>query len=74
MLGQVKALRYGSFVRPGEALKVEVQIDKELPDGSVSFKGTGTVIRQMPSTAPDSAVSGRFTMRPLRDTARAVAR
>ncbi len=74
VLGQVKALRYGSFVRPGEALKVEVQIDKELPDGSVSFKGTGTVVRPAPSTAPDSAVSGRFTMRPMRDQAPAVAR
>jgi 3-hydroxyacyl-[acyl-carrier-protein] dehydratase len=67
VLGQVRALRYGSFVRPGEALRVEVTVEKELPDGSVTFKGQGTVLRPagVTSTAPDTAVAGRFTMRPL---------
>ncbi len=67
VLGQVKALRYGSFVRPGEALRVEVTVEKELPDGSVTFKGQGTVVRSsgVASAAPDTAVSGRFTMRAL---------
>ncbi|MFO0827088.1 MAG: hypothetical protein U0572_02975 [Phycisphaerales bacterium] len=68
VLGGVRALRYGSFVRPGEALRVEVTIDKELPDGSVSFKGAGTVVRTSGgSGTSDTAVSGRFTMRPIRD-------
>ncbi|MDZ4828655.1 MAG: 3-hydroxyacyl-ACP dehydratase FabZ family protein [Phycisphaerae bacterium] len=66
VLGSVRALRYGSFVRPGEALRVEVTVEKELPDGSVSFRGTGTVVRRLPSNVPDSAVAGRFTMRPIR--------
>lgn len=66
VLGSVRALRYGSFVRPGEALRVEVTVEKELPDGSVSFKGTGTVVRPVPSNVPETAVAGRFTMRPIR--------
>jgi len=66
VLGGVRALRYGSFVRPGEALRVEVQVDKVLDDGSVSFRGQGTVLRPGREGPPDTAVSGRFTMRPLR--------
>jgi 3-hydroxymyristoyl/3-hydroxydecanoyl-(acyl carrier protein) dehydratase len=65
VLGSVKAMRYGSFVRPGEALEVEVQLEKTLPDGSCQFKGTGTVRRQG-GGEPETAVSGRFTLRPLR--------
>ncbi len=68
VLGEVKALRYGSFVRPGDALRSEVAIDKVLEDGRVVFRGTGTVLRGgAPEGAPsDTAVGGRFTMRPVR--------
>jgi 3-hydroxyacyl-[acyl-carrier-protein] dehydratase len=66
VLGGVRALRYGSFVRPGESLRVEVEVDKVLPDGSVSFRGQGTVLRPGQDRPPDTAVSGRFTMRPLK--------
>jgi 3-hydroxyacyl-[acyl-carrier-protein] dehydratase len=65
VLGGVKAMRYGSFVRPGEALEVDVQLEKALPDGTFAFKGTGTVRRQGGGD-PETAVSGRFTLRPLR--------
>ncbi len=65
VLGGVKAMRYGSFVRPGEALEVDVQLEKALPDGTFTFKGTGTVRRQG-GVEPETAVSGRFTLRPLR--------
>jgi 3-hydroxyacyl-[acyl-carrier-protein] dehydratase len=65
VLGGVKAMRYGSFVRPGEALEVDVQFEKALPDGTFAFKGTGTVRRQG-GGEPETAVSGRFTLRPLR--------
>lgn len=65
VLGGVKAMRYGSFVRPGEALEVDVQLEKVLPDGTFAFKGTGTVRRQGGGD-PETAVSGRFTLRPLR--------
>jgi 3-hydroxymyristoyl/3-hydroxydecanoyl-(acyl carrier protein) dehydratase len=64
VLGGVRALRYGSFVRPGESLRVEVVVDREQGDGEVSFRGTGTVIRS--DGTSETAVSGRFTMRARR--------
>jgi 3-hydroxyacyl-[acyl-carrier-protein] dehydratase len=69
VLGEVKALRYGSFVRPGECLKVEVTLDKVRDDGSVVFKAQGTVLRGSDSTAPasETAVSGRLILRALRN-------
>ena len=45
VLGEVKALRYGSFVRPGESLRVEVKLEKIREDGSAVFKAVGTVLR-----------------------------
>ena len=71
VLGQVKALRYGSFVRPGEALKVEVTLDKTNDDGSFTMKGQASVVRV--DGTGETAVSGRFTMRPARIPASAVA-
>lgn len=79
VLGSAKALRYGSFVRPGEALRVEVTVEKVLEDGQVACKGSATAIRSAvfaASSGPEgistggssgeTAVSGRFTMRPIR--------
>ncbi len=72
VLGEVKGVKYGSFVKPGDALRVEVTVDKRLGD-CVSFKGIGTVVSAgglasgtdgTPGTG-DTAVAGRFTMRPL---------
>ena len=65
VLGGVKALKYGAMVKPGEALNVEVTLVKG-PDasGAYSCKGTGTVSGG--SLDGDTAVSGRFTMRPIR--------
>jgi 3-hydroxymyristoyl/3-hydroxydecanoyl-(acyl carrier protein) dehydratase len=68
VLGEVKALRYGSFVRPGEALKVEVTLDKVREDGSVVFKAQGTVLRGgADPSAAETAVSGRLILRALRN-------
>ena len=68
VLGEVKALRYGSFVRPGEALKVEVTLDKVREDGSVVFKAQGTVRRDgADPSAAETAVSGRLILRALRN-------
>lgn len=71
VLGGVRAVKYGSFVRPGESLRVEVSLHKANDDGTYEFKGEGTVLRNMGSNTPISgdaptAVSGRFTMRPVR--------
>ncbi len=74
VLGEVKALRYGSFVRPGESLKVEVTLEKVRDDGSAVFKALGTVLRCAGATAStesaaETAVAGRLILRPLRNEA-----
>ncbi len=80
VLGSVRALKYGSFVPPGSTLRVEVERLKNLDDGSIDFKGIGKVLHptltptQTPTSAakqssdidPPTAVSGRFTLRPVR--------
>jgi 3-hydroxyacyl-[acyl-carrier-protein] dehydratase len=68
VLGEVKAMKYGAMVRPGESLRVEVQLDKTLPDGSFRCRGTGIVERidESDTRTEATAVSGRFTMRPIR--------
>jgi len=67
VLGEVKALKFGSFVRPGEALEVEVTMSGPNENGEFTCKGTG-LVRGSAARAPgrETAVSGRFTMRPLR--------
>jgi len=70
VLGQVRAVRYGRFVRPGESLRIEVQRDtvgsgKPGEDGSIQFRGTAVLVDAAGSTG-DTAVSGRFTMRAMR--------
>jgi 3-hydroxyacyl-[acyl-carrier-protein] dehydratase len=62
MLGEVRALRYGTFVRPGESLRVEVDLIKS-EDGCFTFKGNGSRLCVGTEDPPDTAVSGRFTMR-----------
>jgi 3-hydroxyacyl-[acyl-carrier-protein] dehydratase len=65
VLGAVKALRYGNMVRPGEALRVEVTLQKDHGDGTFTCKGVGAVVRHGEDD-PDTAVSGRFIVRPIR--------
>jgi 3-hydroxyacyl-[acyl-carrier-protein] dehydratase len=69
VLGEVKALKYGNMVRPGEALEVEVTLQKRNDDGSFTCKGSGRVRRaDNAGDAKDAeiAVSGRFSLRPVR--------
>ena len=65
VLGEVKAVKYGAMVRPGEELQIEVIVHKTNDDGSVSCKGTGTVSRN-DTAETETAVAGRFTIRPVR--------
>ncbi|MFG0251987.1 MAG: hypothetical protein ACF8NJ_03840, partial [Phycisphaerales bacterium JB038] len=65
VVGGIKALRYGSMVRPGEALQIEVQIAKDHGDGSYTCKGTGKVQRPGEPEPQETAVSGTFTLRPV---------
>jgi 3-hydroxyacyl-[acyl-carrier-protein] dehydratase len=69
VLGEVRAFKYGAMVRPGEGLEVEVTLQKDLPDGAFACRGTGRVRRaggKRNGEADATAVSGRFTMRPIR--------
>ena len=69
VLGEVKALRFGAMVRPGERLQVEIAVSRESEDGSFPCRGTGIVLREADrviATPPPTAVSGRFTLRPIR--------
>ncbi|MDP6692983.1 MAG: polyketide synthase dehydratase domain-containing protein [Phycisphaerales bacterium] len=65
VLGDVRAVKYGAMVRPGDALKVEVTASATKDDGTTLCKGTGTVLRR-DSNKTMTAVAGRFTMRPAR--------
>ncbi|MCZ6726055.1 MAG: beta-hydroxyacyl-ACP dehydratase [Acidobacteria bacterium] len=65
VLGEVRMVKFGSFVRPGEALEVEVTLDKELGDRTYLCRGTGRVRRAGHNASDETAVSGRFTMRPI---------
>ena len=66
VLGGVKALRYGTFVKPGETLRIQVDLQKRSEDGIVTFKGSGVVLTPGGDPdAADTAVSGRFTMRTI---------
>ena len=66
VLGGVQTMKFGSFVKPGEALEVEVTLSKELDGGAYACRGTGRVRRQGEVDVGETAVSGRFTMRPIR--------
>ena len=64
VLGEVKALKFGSMVRPGEILHVEVKLQKELGEDSYVCKGTAasTANRAHVAAVPHSrARSGQYT-------------
>jgi len=68
VLGSVRALKYGSLVRPGDALRIEASYLKTGDDGAHEFKATALAIR--PDQSSDEpgpvAASGRFSLRPPR--------
>lgn len=67
VLGEVKTLKYGSMVRPGEILEVEVVLRDSGEDGRYECRGTATRRCLSPEkNSGETAASGRFTMRPVR--------
>jgi 3-hydroxyacyl-[acyl-carrier-protein] dehydratase len=70
VLGRVRVLKYGRFVRPGATLRVEVTLAKPLSAGEWDFKGEATVSEPVghgvPSAERAVAASGRFSLRPVR--------
>jgi 3-hydroxyacyl-[acyl-carrier-protein] dehydratase len=65
VLGKVRALKYGRFVRPGAALRVEVTLHKDNGDGTYDLKGEAILADPQVSES-GTAVSGRFVLRPVR--------
>ena len=64
VLGKVRALKYGRFVKPGAALRVEVTLGK-MVEGEWDLRGEAVVVE--PGAAqPATAVSGRFMLREAR--------
>jgi 3-hydroxyacyl-[acyl-carrier-protein] dehydratase len=66
VLGEVRALKYGTMVKPGDQLKIEIQKIKSNDDGSTTCKGVGTVSKKNSTGETQTAVAGRFTIRPVR--------
>lgn len=64
VLGGVRAVKYGAMVRPGQALEAEVTASGPDEHGVYSCRGSGVVCGG--SGDGDTAISGRFTMRPVR--------
>lgn len=67
VLGMVRALKYGRFVKPGATLRIEIELIKELDEDRFDLKGE--VLLLEPGSDPSVravAASGRLTMRPLR--------
>lgn len=67
VLGDVRALKYGTFVRPGDTIRYEVLLQSAGADLRFDFKGSGRVLRPEADQAaePPMCVSGRFTLRPV---------
>ena len=65
VLGQVRGLKYGTFVPPGSTLRVEVTRFKEHPGGEVELKAEATRIDPTGGEHPVAA-SGRIVLRPAR--------
>jgi 3-hydroxyacyl-[acyl-carrier-protein] dehydratase len=68
VLGGVRALKYGRFVRPGDTLRIEVTIHKMLESNAIELKGEGLIIGAAATKPPGdgpAAVAGRFVLRPV---------
>lgn len=66
-LSQVKALKYGIFVAPGDTMRIEVALLKRNDDGSIDFKASASVQKAGGATGDGAnCVSGRITLRPVR--------
>lgn len=65
VLGTVRTLKYGRFVKPGDTLRVECTLTAPPADDRWDFKASAAALSP---GAPDSptAASGRFILRPVR--------
>ncbi len=69
VLGEVRALKYGSFVRPGDTLRIEARLTGPADDaGRHEFRVAATTASAGATgdADPVAAFSGRITLRPVR--------
>jgi 3-hydroxyacyl-[acyl-carrier-protein] dehydratase len=73
VLGAVRAVKYGAFVRPGYSLRVTVTLSKvDEGSGAVEFKGQAVLLAPGGGAVRDAnneeevAFGGRFTLRELK--------
>ncbi|MCL4221859.1 MAG: hypothetical protein KJZ65_10885 [Phycisphaerales bacterium] len=70
VLARVGALKYGSFVRPGDSILVQVTRHATSPDGISDFRGEVRLVAPgVPFDSADlpKAAAGKFSLRPVRD-------
>lgn len=67
VLGEVRALKYGSFVRPGDTLRIETRLTAaDDAAGRFDFRVSATITGSTPGAVdPPTAFSGRITLRPV---------
>ena len=61
-----EAARQALGFEPGATLRVDVTLHKKNDDGTIDFKGEGTLLEPNATSEPPTAVSGRFLLRPVR--------
>lgn len=70
VLGRVRVLKYGRFVRPGATLRVEVNLGKPPAADEWDFRAEAKVLEPPGAPGadgePGTAASGRFSLRPVR--------
>lgn len=68
VLGRIRALKYGNFVKPGASIRVTVERQKDPQDGTFDLKGEVLLVEPGVSPTADLpvAASGRFSLRPVK--------
>ena len=65
VLGEVRALKYNRFVPPGSTIRAGVELSKADDGGVLDFRGRVELLEPANPDAPETAASGRFTLRPV---------
>jgi 3-hydroxymyristoyl/3-hydroxydecanoyl-(acyl carrier protein) dehydratase len=68
VLGRVRTLKYGTFVRPGYAIRIEAQLQATSPEQEHDFRASVRLLDPASGAEPVTACMGRFTLRPARVT------
>ena len=66
VLGEVRALKYGQFVKPGDTLRVEIDLVGSDDEGAYTFKGRCLAVLAEDDGEPRVACAGRLALRPAR--------